>query len=58
MARADQLALVLNLGGSKLKGISFSGDDPSSILSDDGVTIHISDMKWFPRVLCRSTLVN
>ena len=47
--RADELELVLNKGGFGLKGVSFSGKDPPSTLRDDGKTIFIAGMKWFPK---------
>ena len=49
LTRADELESVLNKGGFGLKGVSFSGEDPPSTLSDDGKTIFIAGMKWFPK---------
>ena len=46
---ADDLELVLNKGGFKLKGVSFSGEEPLESLTDDGETIHVAGMKWFPK---------
>lgn len=45
--RADQLEVVLNRGGFKVKGVAFSGEDPPDTLSDDGETIHVAGLKWF-----------
>ena len=47
--RADQLEYVLNKGGFKLKGVSFSGEDPPLSLSNDGEVIHVAGMKWYPK---------
>ena len=47
--RADQLEVVINKGGFKLKGISFSGVEPSPDLTDDGVSISVGGMKWYPK---------
>lgn len=47
--RADQLELVLNQGGFKLKGIAFSGQNPPETLSDNGETIFVGGMKWFTK---------
>ena len=47
--RADELEAVLNKGGFGLKGVAFSGEDPPSTLSDDGKTIFVVGMKWFPK---------
>ena len=44
--RADQLELVLNRGGYRLKGVTFSGEDPPSNLTDDGDTIFVGGMRW------------
>lgn len=45
--RADELELVLNRGGFRLKGVTFSGEDPPGNLTDDGETIFVGGMKWF-----------
>ena len=47
--RADQLELVLNRGGFQLKGVTFSGEDPPAALTDDGVSIHVGGLRWFPK---------
>ena len=44
--RADQLELVLNRGRYRLKGVTFSGEDPPSNLTDDGDTIFVGGMRW------------
>ena len=46
---ADDLEVVLNKGGFQLKGVTFSGEDPLDKLTDDGETIHVAGMKWFPK---------
>lgn len=43
---ADELEIVLNKGGFTLKGITFSGTNPSEMLSDDGITISVAGLKW------------
>ena len=45
--RADELEIVLNRGGFNLKGVSFSGEDPPSTLTEDGQMIFGEGMKWF-----------
>ena len=45
--RADELEIVLNRGGFNLKGVSFSGEDPPSTLTEDGQMIFVGGMKWF-----------
>ena len=44
----DKLEIVLNSGGFSLKGIAFLSKDPESI-SDDGVSIHVAEMKWYTK---------
>ena len=46
--RADELEIIINRGGFKLKGFTFSGMKPSEDLSDDGDSIAVGGMKWFP----------
>ena len=46
-SQADELELVLNRGGFRLKGVSFSGEDPPANLTDDGETIFVGGLKWF-----------
>ena len=38
---------VLNRGGFNLKGVSLSGEDPPSMLTEDGQMIFVGGMKWF-----------
>ena len=47
--RADQLEIVLNKGGFSLKGVAFSRKDPPESLSDDGTSIVVAGMRWFPK---------
>ena len=47
--RADQIEVVMNHGGFKLKGVSFSGDDPPEALSEDGTTITVAGFKWYTK---------
>ena len=46
---ADQLEIVLSKGNFRLKGVAFSGEEPIEKLTDDGETIHVAGMKWFPK---------
>ena len=48
-ATADQLETVLNRGGFSLNGIAFSGKDPPDSLSDDGQSIVVAGIRWFPK---------
>ena len=47
--RTDEMELVMNRGGFHLKGVTFSGEDPPANLTDDGKSILVSGMKWFPK---------
>ena len=47
--KADELKLVLNCGGSTLKGVTFTGGDPPSTLSTDDSSVNVFGMKWFPK---------
>ena len=48
LKRADELELMLNRGGFTLKGITFTGGDPTSSLSTDDSSVNVAGMKWFP----------
>ena len=45
----DGLQIVLNKGGFRLKGITFSGYDPPDHLCNDGKSLTVAGMKWFPK---------
>ena len=47
--RSDEIEVVVNRASFKLKGVSFSGEDPDESLTDDGVLISVAGMKWFPK---------
>ena len=47
--RADQLDIVLSKGGFILKGITVSGRDPPEHLSEDGVSILVAGIRWYPK---------
>ena len=47
--RADELELVLIRGGFTLKGCTFSGQHPLEHLSDDGISISIAGLRWYPK---------
>ena len=48
--RGDELELVVNRGGFTLKGITYSGADPHESLSEDGSSICVAGMKWYPKI--------
>ena len=45
----DGLEIVLNKGGFRLKGITFSGFGPPENLSKDGKSVNVAGMQWFPK---------
>ena len=45
----DKLEIVLNKGGFRLKGVTFSGFDPPENLSTEGNSINVAGMLWFPK---------
>ncbi|XP_066935373.1 uncharacterized protein [Clytia hemisphaerica] len=47
--RADELEVITSKGGFKLKGITLSGADPPSHLTDDGVSVAVGGMKWYSK---------
>ena len=49
LQRADKLELVLNRGGLTLKGITFTGGDPPSVLSTEDSSVNVAGMKCFPK---------
>ena len=46
--RADQMEIVLRRGGFALKGFTISGSPPLEKLTDDGESIYVGGMKWYP----------
>ena len=46
---ADQMEIVLNRGGFALKGVSFSGKDPPECLTNDGSSVSVAGVKWYPK---------
>ena len=40
---------IVNRGGYKLKGITLTGDNPMENLSDDGKSLIVAGLKWFPK---------
>ena len=44
-----ELKALVKSGGFDFKGITQSGEDPPSHLSEDGVSINVGGMKWFPK---------
>ena len=46
--RADEMEIVVSIGGFTCKGFTFSGQPPLEKLSDDGKSISVGGMRWFP----------
>ena len=44
----EELKVVLARGGFTLKGFTFSGKPPPAQLTEDGETINVAGMKWYP----------
>jgi len=57
---SDELEVITSKGGFKLKGITISGEDPPSHLTDDGESIGVGGLKWYSKTdeisLCISEL--
>ena len=47
--RGDEIELIVNRGGYKLKGITLSGENPKDNLSDDGESLIVAGLKWLPK---------
>ncbi|XP_066924073.1 uncharacterized protein [Clytia hemisphaerica] len=45
---ADDLEVVISHGGFSLKGFTFSGQRPQESLSNDGETVSVAGLRWFP----------
>ena len=45
----DTLDLALGKGGFTLKGITYSGNDPPSHLTETGDSVIVGGLKWFPK---------
>ena len=41
--------MALEKGGFSLKGFTFSGRDPPEHLSNDGKSVTVGGLKWFPK---------
>jgi len=39
----------MNRGGFHLKGITFTGEDPQPELTEDGSSINVGGMRWYPK---------
>ena len=48
-SRADELEIVLNRGGFSLKGVTFSSADTPEKLTDDGESVSVAGLKWYPK---------
>ena len=46
---ADDLEVVISRGGFGLKGFTFSGQRPQESLSNDGETVSVAGLKWYPQ---------
>ena len=46
--RADEMEIVVSIGGFTCKGFTFSGQRPLEKLSDDGESISMAGMLWYP----------
>ena len=44
-----ELKMALEKGGFSLKGFTFSGSDPPEHLSNDGKSVTVGGLKWFPK---------
>jgi len=57
---SDELEVMTSKGGFKLKGITISGEDLPSHLTDDGESIGVCGLKWYSKTdeisLCISEL--
>lgn len=47
--RADEIEFVLSHGNFNLKGFTFSGSHPPENLLDNGITIIVGGMTWYPK---------
>ena len=45
---ADKLQIVVNHGGFSFKGFTSSGHKPQESLSNDGQSISVARLKWYP----------
>ena len=45
----DHLKIDLEQGGFTLKGFTFSGHDPPPHLTNDGESVTVGGLKWFPK---------
>ena len=45
----EEIRLCLGKAGFALKGFTFSGQNPDSMLSIDGHSINVAGLKWFPK---------
>ena len=49
LSTTDDLQVVLARGGFAVKGFAFSGKNPPSNLSTDGISIKVAGMKWYTK---------
>ena len=49
LTRSEELETVVNHGGFQLKGVVLSGEDPPESMSDDGCSVLVAGMQWFPK---------
>ena len=48
LSGTESLEASVLKGGSRLKGFTISGDNPSENLSSDGVSVVVAGLRWFP----------
>ena len=49
LSTTDDLQVVLARGGFAVKGFAFSGENPPSNLSTDGISTKVTGMKWYTK---------
>ena len=54
----DGLEIMLNGGGFRTKGVTFSGFDPPDNLSNEDKSVNVAGLKWFPKSDCLTLNVN
>ncbi|XP_066918685.1 uncharacterized protein [Clytia hemisphaerica] len=47
--RTQELETISNGGGFMIKGVVISGEDPPTSMSDDGSSVFVAGMKWWPK---------
>ena len=47
--RSEEMDTIGDRGGFMLKGVVMSGEDPPETMSDDGSSVFVAGMKWWPK---------